>query len=313
MMDVTVPKPLEANTLNPFVIAPDGQVFAENQADMHQLIDHTSVNATTHHSSFLSGAEVGGAGELKVDARGQLKEFTDRSGHYKPESEHTVDTLLELEGRGVDLDRVKFTRDRSTPGTTDNQVTGMANEFLQGANATENPVNNPWRGAAAQPPPGTGHLKKDISLHQYRESNLPEVPMSPLGQADVEPKEEPDIEKTIKENHLNRQSEDFTPVRHPDKKPYDQKAADSVRAKLAARPRNTNADDQFIARQNVQREMGEVVPGVQRNRLLQQGKLLDTDPSVDESPAVRPSTVRDNVRIKRQEKQNNSSNSNSLV
>lgn len=81
-----------------------------------------------------------------MDKSGAVKEVNDRSGHYKPGSEQSVQGLTGLENKGVDLNNVKFSTfggPRTDPNSP-NRVTGMANEMLQGAS------QEPWRGATQQ-------------------------------------------------------------------------------------------------------------------------------------------------------------------
>jgi hypothetical protein len=60
-----------------------------------------------HHSSFLAGGDVAGAGEIKVE-RGVVKSVTNKSGHYTPTSEEMVQVFEELEARGVNLAAVEY-------------------------------------------------------------------------------------------------------------------------------------------------------------------------------------------------------------
>ncbi|MEQ1750590.1 MAG: hypothetical protein ABL974_14280 [Prosthecobacter sp.] len=114
-----------------FVMDGEGEVFAkEAQAALNQK-DETGRGVHVHHSSFLAGEAVAGAGEMKIDDTGFLKEVTDRSGHYKPGEAQTAQTLGALEEKGVNLNNVKFTLDRGTDKTT-----GMAKEFQQGGEQT---------------------------------------------------------------------------------------------------------------------------------------------------------------------------------
>ena len=50
-----------------------------------------------HHSSFLSGGDVAGAGEMKVTG-GNLEWITNKSGHYFPGEAQLVQTLQQLQG-----------------------------------------------------------------------------------------------------------------------------------------------------------------------------------------------------------------------
>jgi len=87
-----------------FVLSPDGALYATTE-------DETGI---FHHSSFLAGGPVAGAGELIV-AGGSITTFTDRSGHYRPGTAHTGQTLCWLAEQGVDLSAVTF---RSIHGDT---------------------------------------------------------------------------------------------------------------------------------------------------------------------------------------------------
>ncbi|MEN3943378.1 hypothetical protein WJU23_18905 [Prosthecobacter sp. SYSU 5D2] len=118
---------MEAGEEHIFVMDGAGEIYAkEAQAALSQK-DETGRGVHVHHSSFLAGEDVAGAGEMKVGQDGFLKEVTDRSGHYKPGEAQTTQTLSELETKGVNLNNVKFTLDRGTEKTG-----GMAREYQQG-------------------------------------------------------------------------------------------------------------------------------------------------------------------------------------
>jgi hypothetical protein len=64
-----------------------------------------------HHSSLLAGTNVAGAGELQVED-GRLKWISNKSGHYSPSVVHLVQTLHQLQKRGVPMSfRVKLVPD----------------------------------------------------------------------------------------------------------------------------------------------------------------------------------------------------------
>ncbi len=80
-----------------------------------------------HHSSFLAGAAVAGAGEMRVES-GTLKAISNKSGHYQPRAEEMVQVLDELRVRGVDLTSVDYIH---MVGSTINRTPwGKASEFL---------------------------------------------------------------------------------------------------------------------------------------------------------------------------------------
>ncbi len=55
-----------------------------------------------HHSSFLAGRPVSGAGEMVVE-NGRITLLTDRSGHYQPTVQFREQVLDELEADGMDV------------------------------------------------------------------------------------------------------------------------------------------------------------------------------------------------------------------
>lgn len=78
-----------------FVMDEDGSIYA---ATRHVLGEF-------HHSSFLSGGDVAGAGELKV-SNGDLKLISNKSTHYCPTRDMTLQVAKELQSRGLPLDDV---------------------------------------------------------------------------------------------------------------------------------------------------------------------------------------------------------------
>lgn len=73
-----------------FVMATDGTLYASNY---HQA-------GRFHHSSFLAGAEVAAAGELRV-VDGRLELLTDSSGHYRPTLGHTMQAISRFRDLGI--------------------------------------------------------------------------------------------------------------------------------------------------------------------------------------------------------------------
>jgi len=61
------------------------------------------------HSSFLAGGAVAGAGTISTNARGEIIEITNLSGHYLPSSQDMLFTLRIFVEKGVDLSKVKLT------------------------------------------------------------------------------------------------------------------------------------------------------------------------------------------------------------
>ena len=63
------------------------------------------VRGAFHHSSFLAGQPVAGAGEIKV-VDGVVMEITDRSGHYQPAPPYLDQVLNQLKYDGVDTSTI---------------------------------------------------------------------------------------------------------------------------------------------------------------------------------------------------------------
>lgn len=81
-----------------FVIDPQNQLYVGSHS-----------RGEFHHSSFLNGAAIQGAGEIRIDKEGHITELTNKSGHYKPSKELMLNTLKVFHNAGVDLSKVKLT------------------------------------------------------------------------------------------------------------------------------------------------------------------------------------------------------------
>jgi hypothetical protein len=80
-----------------FVMDETGEIYAGTQ----QI-------GVFHHSSFLSGAQVATAGELKI-ADGVIT-LSAKSGHYQPEIESLKQVVDELTSRGVNMNNIVIDR-----------------------------------------------------------------------------------------------------------------------------------------------------------------------------------------------------------
>jgi hypothetical protein len=79
-----------------FVVDQDGNLYASNfqQAGFF------------HHSSFMAGEDIAGAGELRV-VDGKLEVISDNSGHYKPTRPYTKQVIQYLEAQGININDVR--------------------------------------------------------------------------------------------------------------------------------------------------------------------------------------------------------------
>jgi hypothetical protein len=84
------------NGIAMYVMDPEGNFYASPQ-----------IGSRFHHSSFLAGGPVAGAGEITVKD-GKLLRISNSSGHYLPDVLNMIQVLQELNARGVDLYGVKL-------------------------------------------------------------------------------------------------------------------------------------------------------------------------------------------------------------
>ncbi|WP_163827809.1 hypothetical protein [Nocardia cyriacigeorgica] len=72
----------------------------DNQGNLYASLHHAP--GQFHHSSFLAGGPVAGAGELEV-IDGVLQLVTDSSGHYRPPQRYTHQVVMNLRSRGIPI------------------------------------------------------------------------------------------------------------------------------------------------------------------------------------------------------------------
>jgi len=92
---------LDANGL---VICPKGEckgIFVMDEEGRF-FFKENAIEGEFHHSSFLSGKPVAGAGEF-IFKDGKLTAITDRSGHYRPTPEYMQQVTQSLEAQGMTL------------------------------------------------------------------------------------------------------------------------------------------------------------------------------------------------------------------
>ena len=81
-----------------FVIGPDDSLYCGSH-----------IREVFHHSSFLGGAAVVAAGEVKTNSDGTIVKLSSKSGHYHPGDSQNLFMLRYFRDRGVDLSKVDFT------------------------------------------------------------------------------------------------------------------------------------------------------------------------------------------------------------
>lgn len=73
-----------------------------------QFFAGSHIRGKFHHSSFLAGAAVIGAGEIETNPLGEIVTITNKSGHYQPDEMQILNTFRLLEQNNVDLIQVNF-------------------------------------------------------------------------------------------------------------------------------------------------------------------------------------------------------------
>jgi hypothetical protein len=103
-----------------YVMDPSGKMYA----NQHKV-------GLFHHSSFLAGGDVAGAGEIKVE-NGAVKWVTNKTGHYRAGEPELWQVLDELKGRGVSLGSVDVST-VSDPTARPGKATKFYQDFKPGA------------------------------------------------------------------------------------------------------------------------------------------------------------------------------------
>jgi hypothetical protein len=130
-----------------FVVDKDGKKIYAGNVEASTKKRGTDEAGDLHHSSFLAGEDVSGAGELYTDKDGVLKKMSNQSGHYRPGEEQTQQSIDALRNMGVNMDNVRL-KQLSEDGTHE----GMVTEFEQGGAKTfaqRHDVVNEMRGGKA--------------------------------------------------------------------------------------------------------------------------------------------------------------------
>lgn len=154
------------------------EALANGQSEMERF----------HHSSFHSGHDVAGAGELQI-RDGQVEMVSDASGHYRPGSEQMMQTVQQLGRNNVSMERlgVEFIgkqrfQDGSGAWKTEKNLQASAMEMLGYENhASVKDTEKNMRAA---------HAKKDGVMQEL----LAKAASSPDGlkPSDIKPKPRPE-------------------------------------------------------------------------------------------------------------------------
>lgn len=118
--DQACTRPLDTKHMVTAFSGPGKAIYVMGRTGNIHLSSHSV--GYRHHSSLLAGTSVAGAGELQVED-GRLKWISNKSGHYAPSVVHLVQTLHQLQKRGVPM----FFRVKLVP---DNQEYATVGEFL---------------------------------------------------------------------------------------------------------------------------------------------------------------------------------------
>lgn len=113
----------QLSIVNGQLIASDGSLFITKQYSSHfgrensamfvissggALYAGTQILSKMHHTSFVNGEAILGAGVIKTDDNGTIIEITDESGHYRPDAKTNLETLRYFKKQGVNLEKVQF-------------------------------------------------------------------------------------------------------------------------------------------------------------------------------------------------------------
>ena len=86
LFDTTLTDTIFSRGKSIFVMSKEGKIYASISHKVGEF----------HHSSFLAGAEVAAAGEIRV-VKGILEEVTRKSGHYQPSRSVNIQFIKQLE------------------------------------------------------------------------------------------------------------------------------------------------------------------------------------------------------------------------
>ena len=99
--DAAFTTPLDTEKMVTHFSGPGHGIFVMSATGNIHVISH--VIGHRHHSSLLAGQPVASAGEIKV-MNGYVQWLSNKSGHYRPNPDHLMQVLHQLQKNGVTMD-----------------------------------------------------------------------------------------------------------------------------------------------------------------------------------------------------------------
>lgn len=93
----------------------DSAIYVLNE-EGRLLVNPAPIQGKFHHSSFMAGQPVRGAGEIQMDRTGKVLSISNSSGHYAPSEEVLNRTISELKAMGIPLREKQRIRPPDKPG-----------------------------------------------------------------------------------------------------------------------------------------------------------------------------------------------------
>ncbi len=118
--DVAGTKPIDTRNMVTYFSGPGFAIYVMSEIGNIHFSSHAV--GYRHHSSLLAGADVAGAGEMKV-VNGKLTWISNKSGHYRPNAPHFLQVLHQLQKNGVDLGQT-HARYHTTAGKVEYDTVG---------------------------------------------------------------------------------------------------------------------------------------------------------------------------------------------
>ncbi len=148
-----------------FAMGPDGALMTD---DAHRR--ETRTDKRFHHSSFLGGGDVAAAGEIRA-VKGQVEAISDRSGHYRPQTQHTFEAVKQLGALGVRPEALDVHLSEKGRGTLGTQRISGTELYGYESQMQANGVLKPWEGGSGV----TGVEKEIRRRHDEKDDVLAEL------------------------------------------------------------------------------------------------------------------------------------------